>query len=185
MEFGKTVDVRITRSNSDMVFIDTKNPQYCLGVSKQILEQLETFARQTLVPASDLSRLRAGGHDDPTSWTRWLTVVFSPVFAVVGLCSTDVNNAQNFWSKLILWQLKASEFTWLGYWFDGKSIFYPVKIVKNNKLIPTIMGLWGKLFNWKWRKNPKYRKFNEYDQPPLNSYSRRKKDAKPWSEICW
>ena len=67
MEFGKTVDVRITRSNSDMVFIDTKNPQYCVDVSKQILEQLETFARQTLVPASDLSRLRAGGQDDPTS----------------------------------------------------------------------------------------------------------------------
>ena len=67
MEFGKTVDVRITRSNSNMVFIDTKNPQYCVGVSKQILEQLETLARQTLVPASDLSRLRAGGQDDPTS----------------------------------------------------------------------------------------------------------------------
>jgi hypothetical protein len=67
MEFGKTVDVRITRSNSDMVFIETKNPQYCVGVSKQILEQLETLARQTLVPASDLSRLRAGGQDDPTS----------------------------------------------------------------------------------------------------------------------
>ena len=67
MEFGKTVDVRITRSNSDMVFIDTKNPQYYVGVSKQILEQLETCARQTLVPASDLSRLRAGGQDDPTS----------------------------------------------------------------------------------------------------------------------
>ena len=67
MEFGKTVDVRITRSNSDMVFIETKNPQYCVGVSEQILEQLETLARQTLVPASDLSRLRAGGQDDPTS----------------------------------------------------------------------------------------------------------------------
>ena len=67
MEFGKTVDVRITRSNSDMVFIDTKNLQYCVGVPMQILEQLETFARQTLVHASDLSRLRAGGQDDPTS----------------------------------------------------------------------------------------------------------------------
>ena len=67
MEFGKTVDVRITRSNSDMVFIDTKNPQYCVDVSKQIFEQLEAFARRTLVPASDLSRLRAGGQDDPTS----------------------------------------------------------------------------------------------------------------------
>ena len=67
MEFGKTVDVGITRSNSDIVFIDTKNPQYCVGVSKQILEQLETLARQTLVPASNLSRLRAGGQDDPTS----------------------------------------------------------------------------------------------------------------------
>ena len=67
MEFGKTVDVRIMRSNSDMVSIETKNPQYCVRVSKQILEQLEAFAHQTLVPASDLSRLRAGGHDDPTS----------------------------------------------------------------------------------------------------------------------
>ena len=67
MEFGKTVDVRITRSNSNMVSIETKNPQYCVGVSKQILEQLEAFAHQTLVPPSDLSRLRAGGHDDPTS----------------------------------------------------------------------------------------------------------------------
>ena len=67
MKFWKTVDVRITRSNSDMVFIDTKNPQYYVGVSKQILEQLETLARQPLVPASDLSRLRAGGQDDPTS----------------------------------------------------------------------------------------------------------------------
>ena len=67
MEFGKAVDVRITRSNSDMVFIETKNPQYCVGVSKQILEQLETFSHQTLVPASDVSRLRAGGQDDPTS----------------------------------------------------------------------------------------------------------------------
>ena len=67
MEFGKTVDVRITLSNSDMVFIDTKNLQYCVGVPMQILEQLETFARQTLVHASDLSRLRAGGQDDPTS----------------------------------------------------------------------------------------------------------------------
>ena len=67
MEFGKTVDVRITRSNSNMVSIETKNPQYCVGVSKQILEQLETCARQSFVPASDLSRLRAGGHDDPTS----------------------------------------------------------------------------------------------------------------------
>ncbi len=67
MEFWKTVDVRITRSNSDMVSIETKNPQYCVGVSKQILEQLEAFAHQTLVPSSDLSRLRAGGHDDPIS----------------------------------------------------------------------------------------------------------------------
>jgi len=67
MEFGKTVDVRIMRSNSDMVSIETKNPHYCVRVSKQILEQLEAFAHQTLVPASDLSRLRAGGHDDPTS----------------------------------------------------------------------------------------------------------------------
>ena len=67
MEFGKTVDVRITRSNSSMVSIETKNPQYRVDMSKQILEQLETFARQTLVPASDLSRLRAGGHDDPIS----------------------------------------------------------------------------------------------------------------------
>ena len=67
MEFGKTVDVRITRSNSDMVFIETKNPQYCVGVSKQIFEQLEAFSHQTLVPASDLSRLRAGGQDYPTS----------------------------------------------------------------------------------------------------------------------
>ena len=67
MEFGETVDVRITRSNSDMVSIETKNPQYCVRVSKQILEQLEAFAYQTLVPASDLSRLRAGCHDDPTS----------------------------------------------------------------------------------------------------------------------
>ena len=67
MEFGKAVDVRITRSNSDMVSFETKNLQYCVGVSKQILEQLEVFAHQTLVPASDLSRLRAGGHDDPTS----------------------------------------------------------------------------------------------------------------------
>ena len=67
MEFGKTVDVRITRSNSDMVSIETKNPQYCVRVSKQFLEQLEAFAHQTLVPATDLSRLRAGSHDDPTS----------------------------------------------------------------------------------------------------------------------
>ena len=67
MEFGKTVGVRITRSNSDMVFIETKNPQYCVGVSKQIFEQLEAFSHQTLVPASDLSRLRAGGQDDCTS----------------------------------------------------------------------------------------------------------------------
>ena len=67
MEFVKTVDVRITRSNSNMVSIETKNPQYCVGVSKQILEQLEAFAHQTLVPSSDLSRLRAGGHDDPIS----------------------------------------------------------------------------------------------------------------------
>ena len=67
MEFWKTVDVRITRSNSDVVSIETKNPQYCVGVSKQILEQLEAFAHQTLVPSSDLSRLRAGGHDDPIS----------------------------------------------------------------------------------------------------------------------
>ena len=67
MEFGKAVDVRITRSNLDMVSFETKNLQYCVGVSKQILEQLEVFAHQTLVPASDLSRLRAGGHDDPTS----------------------------------------------------------------------------------------------------------------------
>ena len=48
MEFGKTVDVRITRSNSNMVSIDTKNPQYCVGVSKQILEQLETFGSSDL-----------------------------------------------------------------------------------------------------------------------------------------
>ena len=67
MEFGKTVDVRITRSNSDMVSIERKNPQYCVRVSKQFLEQLEAFAHQTLVPATDLSRLRAGSHDDPTS----------------------------------------------------------------------------------------------------------------------
>jgi hypothetical protein len=67
MEFGKTVEVKITRSYLDMVLVQTKKPQYCVRVSSQIFEQLEVFAQQTLVPASDLSRLRAGGHDNPTS----------------------------------------------------------------------------------------------------------------------
>jgi hypothetical protein len=67
MEFGKTVEVMITRSYLDMVSVQTKKPQYCVRVSSQIFEQLEVFAQQTLVPASDLSRLRAGGHDNPTS----------------------------------------------------------------------------------------------------------------------
>ena len=66
-----------------------------MGVSKQILKQLEACARQTLVPTSDLSRLRAGGHDDPTSELDANRFV-APLFAVVGLCSTDVNTAQNF-----------------------------------------------------------------------------------------
>ena len=66
MEFEKTVDVRITLSSSGTVSIE-KNPQYWVGVSTQIIEQLEAFAHQILVPASDLSRLRAGGRDDPTS----------------------------------------------------------------------------------------------------------------------
>ena len=67
MEFGKTVEVKITRSYLDMVSVQTKKPQYCVRVSSQIFEQLEVFAQQTLVPASDLSRLRAGGHDNPAS----------------------------------------------------------------------------------------------------------------------
>ena len=67
MEFGKTVEVKIMRSYLDMVSVQTKKPQYCVRVSSQIFEQLEVFAQQTLVPASDLSRLRAGGQDNPTS----------------------------------------------------------------------------------------------------------------------
>ena len=67
MEFGKIVEVKITRSDSDMAYVRTKNSQYCVRVSSQSFEQLEAFAQQTLVPASDLSRLRAGGHDNPTS----------------------------------------------------------------------------------------------------------------------
>ena len=67
MEFGKIVEVKITRPNSEMAHVQTKNPQYCARVSSQSFEQLEAFAQQTLVPASDLSRLRAGGQDNPTS----------------------------------------------------------------------------------------------------------------------
>ena len=67
MEFGKIVEVKITRSDSDMAYVQTKSPQYCVRVSSQSFEQIEAFAQQTLVPASDLSRLRAGGHDNPTS----------------------------------------------------------------------------------------------------------------------
>ena len=55
------------KSVRNMAYVQTKTPQYCVRVSSQSFEQLEAFAQQTLVPASDLSRLRAGGQDNPTS----------------------------------------------------------------------------------------------------------------------
>jgi hypothetical protein len=67
MEFGKVVEVRISRSDLDMIPVQTKRPQHGVFVFPKMLEMLEAFSQQTLVPASELSRLRAGGRDDATS----------------------------------------------------------------------------------------------------------------------